>query len=140
MDQNHKGYLVDMIHERFADNPKVLAFGDGHTDSQMLSKSDIGVEICRNEKMQLNAGDIMMENLETLLYFLFVLGVNFYKRLFTIKMLIYQRTFQIGTVIFLFNFYSLNTSSSLFSSSLLFIYSLFINTSGYLVIGLMQIQ
>ena len=83
-----------------------MAVGDGHNDSQMLQKADIGIEICKNEVISLNAGDLMIENLETLGYFLFVLGINFYKRLLTVNLLIFQRTFQMGTMIFLFNFNS----------------------------------
>ena len=80
MSKQNKGDLVDMIHANVPGKPVVLAIGDGYNDIQMLQKSDIAIEIV-NEKVLMNVGDILTDDLQIVSELIFVTSRTIFLRM-----------------------------------------------------------
>lgn len=120
-----KYLLTETVQNGFADNPSVMAIGDGPNDCLMLQSAHIGIELLRdiNKTPKLNAGDLQISNLGLLRDLMLCEGVNRLTLLENFVHLLFYKSFLIGWTLFLYNWFSAFAGTSAYSTIMVFLYS-----------------
>ena len=134
--KEHKGEIIDIIHEMFYGRPVVLALGDGYNDSIMLQKSDIGVEIVNGSKVLMNVGDILTDDLQVISELIFIESRSIFIKLQSSITYLFMMSLTIGMVIFYFNSQADFSGSSIQESLLLFLTNVILMSPSIIAIGL----
>jgi phospholipid-translocating ATPase len=120
---DQKAALARIMKKRFANEPILLAIGDGLNDTKMMHAVDVSIEV-HNECILPSAnGDIKVANLSSLKKLLLVHG-----RVITEKVeglilyLFYASTF-LGFPIFLYGFYCKFSGTAIYDSMLIFMFT-----------------
>lgn len=119
---NNKKELTLMIKRDFPKNPTVMSIGDGFNDILMLEAADIGVEIVKNKKSNIVAGDIKISNLGQLKDLMMKKGLVFSEKGKNCMLYCLFKSLLIGIHLFLYNFYDNFSGNGFYDSLLIFLY------------------
>eukprot|EP00939_MAST-03C_sp_MAST-3C-sp1_P005143 g5143.t1 len=112
-----KAQLVLMVKEGLEPTPVTLAIGDGANDVSMIKKARVGVGISGREGLQAaNAADFSISQFRFLKRLLFVHGRWDYRRLSKVIIYSLHKNFVLALTLFLYNFYTIFSGTSLYDT------------------------